>query len=46
MKKKVKRKTKDEILVARNKEKLAVERKLKKDSYIIQMILKNHLMFI
>ena len=30
-KKKVKRKTKDEILVARHKEKLAVERKLKKD---------------
>ena len=30
-KKKVKRKTKDEILVARHKEKLAVERQLKKD---------------
>lgn len=30
-KKKVKRKTKDEILVARHKEKLAAQRKLKKD---------------
>ena len=30
-KKKVKRKTKDEILVARHKEKLAVQRQLKKD---------------
>ena len=30
-KKKVKRRTRDEILVARHKEKLAVERKLKKD---------------
>ena len=30
-KKKVKRKTKDEILVARHKEKLAVQRKLKRD---------------
>ena len=30
-KKKVKRKTKDEILVARHKEKLAVNRQLKKD---------------
>ena len=30
-KKKMKRRTKDEILVARHKEKLAVERKLKKD---------------